>query len=243
MVDRLQKVLSQRGIASRREAEKLILQGRVRLNGQVAQLGQTADLAVDQIEVDGKPLHARPALIYLLLNKPRGVVSSCADPQHRPTVLDLLPVDLAEGQGIHPVGRLDIESSGALILTNDGALTYELTHPRHQIPKTYQVVLRGNASELALERWRQGGIPLDNKPTLPAPLRVVSSAKHQTAIEITLYEGRNRQIRRIAEILGYPVLKLHRSAIGPIQLANLSSGAYRFLMASEVQSLQFNKTV
>ncbi len=240
MADRLQKVLSQWGIASRRQAEELIVQGRVRLNGAIAQIGQTADLNVDQVEVDGKPLRTihRPEFVYLLLHKPRGVVSSCSDPQKRPTVLDLLPPDLAYDQGIHPVGRLDIDSSGALILTNDGELTYALTHPKHQIPKTYQVSLRGCPSEAALEQWRRGGVSLDGKPTLPAEVRVLSRAEAQTSLEITLYEGRNRQIRRVAEILGYPVIKLHRSAIGTIRLSKLARGQYRPLQPLEIRSLQ-----
>ncbi len=145
MDERVQKLLSQWGIASRRHAEQLILEGRVRLNGAVAQLGQKANPDLDQIEVDGvaiKPAN-RPQFIYFLLNKPAGVVSTCTDPRHRKTVLDLLPTNLRTGSGIHPVGRLDAASTGALLLTNDGDLTFVLTHPRHQISKTYQVWVDG----------------------------------------------------------------------------------------------------
>lgn len=239
MADRLQKVLSQWGIASRRQAEAMITQGRVHVNGNIAHLGQTVDLTCDQIAVDGQPLQPqqRPEFLYFLLHKPKGVVSSCWDPQHRPTVLDLLPEHLAQGQGLHPVGRLDIDSTGALILTNDGALTYELTHPRHQIPKTYQVCINGHPHEAVLEQWRRG-ILLDNQSTLPAQVRIISKTDKQTQIQVILYEGRNRQIRRVAELLGHPVVKLHRSAIGTIQLGQVPSGQYRPLKPFELRSLQ-----
>ncbi|HEY9658706.1 MAG TPA: pseudouridine synthase, partial [Allocoleopsis sp.] len=146
MTERLQKILSQWGIASRRQAEQMILAGRVRLNGEVVQLGQQADPDRDRIEVDGKLIQAveRPARVYFLLHKPLGVVSTCDDPQGRPTVLDLLPAVLQHHSGIHPVGRLDVNSTGALLLTNDGDLTFCLTHPRHAIPKTYHVWVEGH---------------------------------------------------------------------------------------------------
>lgn len=156
MTERLQKLLSQRGIASRRRAEKLILGGRVTVNGKVAELGQQADASVDCICVDGMEIGEPPRCAYLLLNKPRGVVSTCRDPQGRKTVLALLDTSLQIGTGIHPVGRLDTDSTGALLLTNDGELTYQLTHPRHQMPKVYQVRVEGLPSKAALQRWRTG---------------------------------------------------------------------------------------
>lgn len=221
MDERLQKLLSQWGIASRRHAEQMILAGRVRVNGNVAYLGQKADPQSDRIEVDGKLLKKanRPQLIYLLLNKPTGVVSTCDDPQGRPTVLDLLPAELRKDRGIYPVGRLDADSTGAILLTNDGNLTFGLLHPRHGVSKTYHVWVQGQPPENILRAWRQG-ILLDGKKTLPAQVRVLKkrAGGTQTLLEVVLKEGRNRQIRRMAEQLGYPVIRLHRVAIGPIQL-------------------------
>ena len=246
MEERLQKILSQWGVASRREAEQIILDKRVRVNGTVVQLGQKADPETDTIEVDGKPIHPanRPRLIYWLLHKPAGVLSTCTDPQHRPTVLDLLAT--ADRQkGLHPVGRLDINTTGALLITNDGRLTFWLTHPRHHIPKTYRVWVQGHPSELVLQAWREG-VMLSGRLTLPAQISLIEQrfgVDAQTCLEITLTEGRNRQIRRVAEQLGFPVLHLHRTAIGPVQLqptneSELPSGHYRPLMATELEFLR-----
>lgn len=235
MVERVQKILSQYGIASRRQAEQMILAGRVRLNGAIATLGQKADPACDRIEVDGARLHPiqRPLALYLLMHKPAGVVSTCHDPWNRPTVLDLLPPHLATEAGLHPVGRLDADSTGALLLTNDGKVTFALTHPSHSIPKTYQVWVEGSPPEAILEQWRTG-VVLDNTLTLPADVRVLRSTRSQTLLEIVLREGRNRQIRRIAEQLGYAVTQLHRVAIGSIQLSSLASGQHRALDPTEI---------
>ena len=238
--ERLQKILAQWGIASRRLAEQMIVAGRVRVNGNIVHLGQKANPDRDFIEVDGVPVKptARPAEVYLLLNKPAGVVSTCSDPRSRPKVLDLLPPQLRSGQGIHPVGRLDAESTGALLLTNDGKLTFCLTHPRHSIAKTYQVWVFGDPPPSILQEWRQG-IILSGRKTLPAKVRIIDRTRDQTLLEVILSEGRNRQIRRTAEQLGYPVMRLHRTAIGPIQLQHptrriLPPGCYRPLEDSEV---------
>jgi pseudouridine synthase len=241
MAERLQKLLSQWGIASRRQAEQLIREGRVQLNGAVAQIGQTADPQSDRIIVDGVLLQVqhRPQSLYLLLHKPAGVVSTCDDPQGRRTVLDLLPKAWQQNLGLHPVGRLDADSTGALLLTNDGDLTFQLTHPSHSIPKTYQVWVEGIPPEPVLCQWCQG-VLLNNQKTRPAAIRVLkrSPQRQRTLLEIILKEGRNRQIRRIAEQLGYPVIKLHRTAIGPIQLRQLPAGQYRHLQPSELSALQ-----
>ena len=244
MEERVQKILSQWGVASRRQAEKMILAGQVRCNGVVVHLGEKANPETDLLEVDGKPIksHNRPQSIYLLLNKPTGVVSTCRDSRNRPTVLDLLPKALQEGQGIHPVGRLDAESTGALLLTNDGTLTFHLTHPRHHVPKTYHVWVQGHPPESVLQTWRQG-VNLSGKKTLPAQVRLLKRQTEETLLEIVLTEGRNRQIRRVAELLSYPVIHLHRTAIGPIQLqpkgeSVLPSGHYRFLKDFEIRFLQ-----
>lgn len=244
MHERVQKILSQWGIASRRQAEQMILEGRVRLNGEVAQLGQKTNPALDELEVDGrivKPI-ARPQLLYLLLNKPAGVVSTCDDPQNRSTVLDLLPQKISHGQGLHPVGRLDVESTGALLLTNDGDLTYYLTHPRHHIPKTYWVWVEGVPLEQTLKQWRQG-VWLEGQKTLPAQVKVIDRTAAKALLEVILREGRNRQIRRVADQLGHPVLQLHRTAIGSIHLdipgkSAMSSGGYRPLESFEIRSLK-----
>ncbi|NEO47435.1 MAG: rRNA pseudouridine synthase [Moorea sp. SIO4A3] len=249
MEERVQKILSQWGIASRRRAEKMIAAGQVRLNGRTVHLGQKADPETDVIEVDGKPINPyhRPQSIYLLLNKPAGVVSTCRDSQNRPTVIDLLPDQLTRGQGIHPVGRLDADSTGALLLTNDGELTFRLTHPSHHIPKTYQVWVRGNPPESVLQTWREG-VNLLGKKTLPAQVRVLKRKGQSTLLEVVLTEGRNRQIRRVAQLLSYPVIHLHRTAIGPIKLnlpgePILPCGDYRALNDVEVSFLTSKSTI
>jgi 23S rRNA pseudouridine2605 synthase len=247
---RLQKILSQWGIASRRRAEELIVAGRVRVNGSVATLGQTAEPTTDRIEVDGKiiTIQNKPEPVYLLLNKPVGIVSTCVDPQGRSTVLDLLPAQIRECEGIHPVGRLDIDSSGALLLTNDGNLTFGLTHPSHSISKTYLVWVRGNTSREVLNAWRDG-IDLDGQHTLPALVTVIKQSNNRTLLKIVLREGRNRQIRRVASQLGHPVLDLHRTRIGDISIEGdsfgdrldrtaLEVGCHRHLRLVELQSLQ-----
>jgi 23S rRNA pseudouridine2605 synthase len=240
MAERLQKILSRWGIASRRQSEQMILAGRVRVNGAVVQLGHQANPDVDQIEVDGQQIQPadRPPLVYLLLHKPLGVVSTCDDPQGRTTVLDLLSPALRYQSGIHPVGRLDTDSTGALLLTNDGSLTFRLTHPRHSVPKTYHVWVQGHPSIATLDRWRQG-VRLDGEQTRSAEVRVLDrSNSDRTLLEVVLRQGKNRQIRRVAELLGHPVLKLHRVAIGSIQLGRLPGGQYRSLRKTEVEFLK-----
>ena len=242
--ERIQKILAQWGIASRRHAETLIRDGRVKLNGQLVSLGDKADPKRDRLEVDGKPVRYRdrPDLIYLLIHKPTGLLSTCSDPQGRSTVLDLLPSHLSKGTGLHPVGRLDRDSSGALLLTNDGDLTLRLTHPRYHLPKTYQVWVGGNPSEEDLQQWREG-VMLMGKKTLPAEIRVMTHRPDRTLLRVIMTEGKNRQIRRVAEALGLEVLRLHRLAIGSIQLqprndAELPKGGYRLLTPAEISLLR-----
>ncbi len=249
MVERVQKILSQWGIASRRQAEQMILGGRVRLNGEIAHLGQKADPRCDRLEVDGAVIRDshRPPLRYLLLHKPIGYVSTCRDPWNRPTVLDLLPLAWQQGLGLHPVGRLDFDSTGALLLTNDGELTFQLTHPRHQISKTYHVWVTGRPTAAVLSQWR-AGILLDNRQTLPARVKILEQAYDQCWLEVILQEGRNRQIRRVAEQLGHPVQALHRVAIGNVWLhptgaKPLPSGAHRPLTDSEVSFLKAHRSI
>ncbi|MEO0801643.1 MAG: pseudouridine synthase [Cyanobacteria bacterium J06642_2] len=245
---RVQKILARWGIASRRQCETLILAGRVGVNGKVVtELGTKADPDRDRIELDGKRLGQNasdrpPELQYVLLNKPRGVLSTCSDPEGRRTVLDLLPEHWRSRTRLFPVGRLDADSTGAMLLTNDGELTHRLTHPRYHLSKTYRVRVEGQPEEAILERWRRG-VELEDGITLPAEVtRQFSSRSTRkdttTLLRIVLYEGRNRQIRRVAEILGYPVRSLHREAIGPLTLETLPRGKCRRLNLAEVRQLK-----
>jgi pseudouridine synthase len=225
---RLQKLIAAAGICSRRRAEELLQAGRVQVNGHTAQLGDRADPNTDDIRLNGEPLRPRAPALVLLLNKPAGVVSSCHDPEGRPTVLDLLPPDQARGQGLHPVGRLDAASRGALLLSNDGALTLRLTHPRYEHEKRYRVWVQGDPSPESLARWR-AGVPLDGRPSLPVGVRRLGHGRGNTQLELVLREGRNRQIRRTAELLGHPVVDLQRTGIGAIALGDLPEGRWRRL--------------
>ena len=243
MHQRIQKVLAQWGVASRRQAEQLIRSGRITVNGRMANIGEKIDPFNDSILYDGKRIQGqRRELLYILLNKPLGVISTCFDPQGRPTVLDYLPTEISLGKGLHPVGRLDMDSTGALLLTNDGNLTLKLTHPRYHLHKTYHVWVEGYPLDSLLNHWRQG-LQLDGKLTLPAEIKVLKRKKGQTLLEIILSEGRNRQIRNCADILGHPVVKLNRIAIGPILLNSpgrpeLILGSYRILDDSESELLK-----
>ena len=233
--DRLQKLISAAGICSRRHAEDWIRAGRISINGRVAQLGDRADPSQDQICVDGAPIPSAPQPRLLLLNKPKGVISSCHDPQGRPIVLDMLPIELRQ-DGLHPVGRLDADSRGALLLTNQGELTLHLTHPRYSHPKTYRVWVRGKPKDSTLEAWRQG-LPLDDRITQPATVRALEHERGETLLEVVLREGRNRQIRRVAEQLGHPVIDLQRIAIATVALGSLAEGRWRPLNKGEWRAL------
>lgn len=234
--ERLQKLMAAAGLCSRRQAEALLRQGLVQVNGAVAQLGDRADPARDRITVRGQPLAARPEPLLLLLNKPVGVLCSCHDPQGRPTVLDLLPPELRQGSGLHPVGRLDADSRGALLLSNQGELTLRLTHPRYGHRKTYRVWVEGRPEAAVLERWA-AGVPLDGQASQPVGLTVIGRRAGATALELEMGEGRNRQIRRTAAVLGHPVLDLQRRAIGPLPLGELPEGRWRRLDRQEWQAL------
>ena len=242
MTDRLQKILSRHGLASRREAEQMILSGRVCINGKIiTELGTKAAPESDRIEVDGKLLQTDPPkFVYLLLNKPTGIVCTCEDPQGRKTVLDMLP---SQYQHIYPVGRLDYDSSGALILTNDGDFANYLMHPRHHVAKIYEVWVSDIPSNQTIKQWQEG-IILDGRPTLPTSVNILRIERKKnlnqnprTQLQIILKEGRNRQIRRMAEQLGHPVLALHRVEIASISVNSLRAGAYRLLNNDEINKL------
>ena len=231
---RLQKLIAAAGLCSRRTAEDWIEAGRVNVDGQVSTLGDQADPDSQVIQVDGRPLCPRREPTVLLINKPPGVISTCRDPSGRSTVLDLLPRQLR--QGLHPVGRLDADSRGALLLTDQGELTLRLTHPRFDHAKTYRVWVEGTPLDTSLQRWRRG-VSLDGTRTRSAEVHVVQRRSDRTLLEVVLREGRNRQIRRVADLLGHPVLDLQRVAIAGLHLGPLPEGRWRHLSRGEWQPL------
>jgi 23S rRNA pseudouridine2605 synthase len=237
MEQRLQKILSQAGVASRRAAEKLIAEGRVTLNGKtVLEMGTKADADTDDIRVDGRRLHAPERKRYILLNKPAGVVSTRSDPQRRRTVIDLLH---GVREYVYPVGRLDYETEGLLLLTNDGDLAARLTHPRHGVERSYEARVAGMPDADALRQLREG-IPLDGHRTLPAAATLLNDRRGQRegVVQLTIREGRNRQVRRMLEAVGHPVRELARTRIGPLTDRRLKVGTWRDLTAAEVTTLQ-----
>ncbi len=226
--DRLQKVMARIGVGSRRVCEELIVDGRVTVNGAVPVLGRRVDPSVDRVELDGVPLPVQPGLVHYLVNKPVGVVSTAEDTHGRPTVVALVPED----PRVFPVGRLDMDSEGLLILTNDGELTHRLTHPSFGVPKEYLVQVEGDPTSGEIRTLREG-VELDDGPTAPARVAVVAP----TLLRIVIHEGRNRQIRRMCEAIGHPVVRLVRTRIGPLADPSLSPGAYRPLSFDEVRGL------
>ena len=228
--DRLQKVLAALGWGSRRTCEDLIADGRVTVNGVVAELGRRVDNMVDVVAVDGVPIGARPDLVYYLLNKPRGVISTAHDPQGRSTVVDLVPQE----PRVFPVGRLDAETEGLLLLTNDGDLTHFLTHPSKGVEKEYLVLLAGSPrlTEGQLRKLREG-VELDDGMTAPAKV----GQRSDLTLTITIHEGRNRQVRRMFEAIGHDVERLVRTRIGPLVDSKLRPGAWRELSLAERKAL------
>ncbi len=234
MAERLQKLLARAGVGSRRHNESLIREGRVTVNGRIATLGERADPSVDRVEVDGQPVELARS-VYIMLNKPRNVLSSTEDElgQERRTVRDLVDVP----GHLYPVGRLDRNSLGLILLTNDGALAHQLSHPRFEHKKTYRVKVEGRPNGETLRRWRQG-VELDGKKTLPAQISVESETADSTWLRIVLREGRKRQIRRVAALLGHPVQALIRTRLGPLALSDLPLGQWRHLTPGEVAALR-----
>ena len=232
---RLQKYLAERGIASRRGAEELIRAGRVTINGRKATIGTSVDPQDDLVAVDGQNLEQqrdRPA--YLLLHKPRGYVTTMNDPHAVRTVAELV-ADYPTRT--FPVGRLDKDSEGLLLMTNDGALANALTHPASHVPKVYRVTLRGQVSDAQRDKL-SAGMELDGRRTQPIELRVLAEEPDRTVLQLTLREGRNRQIRRMCEALNLEVLRLKRTALGPLKLGLLPAGQWRELTAEEVKRLK-----
>ncbi len=232
--ERLQKVIAAAGIASRRHAEELILAGRVTVNGDVVrELGTRVDSEHDRIEVDGKPLSPEGHL-YLALNKPVGVVTTADDPQGRTTVIDLLPPDIGR---VYPVGRLDLDTRGLVLLTNDGQVAHRLMHPRYEHEKEYHVRVAGQPSESILDTLRQG-IELDDGVTAPAEIDIIRRGRDNTLLRIILHEGRKRQIRRMFDAIEHPVRDLIRVRIGPIEMGELPEGEWRRLTPRETGALR-----
>ena len=236
---RLQKILSLAGIASRRLAERFIEAGRVSVNGQVVtRLGTRADRDRDDVRVDGRRIGRAERRRYLLVNKPAGYVTTRHDPQRRRTVLDLVPW---VREYVYPVGRLDYDSEGLLLLTNDGDLAERLTHPRHGLERVYEAVVRGVPSAATLQRLA-GGVVVNGRRTTPANIRLIGGhtlrRQNQARVRITLREGRNRQVRRMFESMGHEVMRLRRVQLGPIRTSGLRSGEARDLLPAEVRALR-----
>ena len=232
--ERLQKVLAAAGVASRRKSEEIILQGRVTVNRKVVtQLGTKVDPERDEIRVDGERIQIGSRRIYIILNKPQGVLSTMEDDRGRSALGDLVSVPAR----LYPVGRLDADSEGLILLTDDGELANLLTHPRYMHQKEYRALVNGHPSEKTLDAWRRG-VLLDDSLTAPARVGIVKSERDSTLLRIEMREGRKRQIRRVAALLGHPVRELRRVALGPLQLGSLASGQWRYLTDREIGQLQ-----
>jgi 23S rRNA pseudouridine2605 synthase len=234
MKERLQKILARAGFGSRRGCEEIIRQGRVTVNGQVAQLGQRADPDRDRIAVDGKTIQVNKGHTYVAVYKPRGVLSDEGDGSGRlSTVQDLVSLP---GR-LFPVGRLDLRSEGLILLTDDGELSHVLTHPSYEHTKEYHVYVEGHPDDQTLTKWRQG-VFLDGQKTAPATVSVLERERAHTWLRVVLREGRKRQIRRVAAMLGHPVHKLIRVRIGPVHLGDLKPGKWRHLSKRELKELE-----
>jgi 23S rRNA pseudouridine2605 synthase len=234
MEERIQKIMARAGFGSRRTCEELIAAGRVRVNGQVAVLGDKADSQQDKILVDGKPVQAAEPYVYIALHKPRGVLSAVATPDPRPTVLDLVNVP----ERIYPVGRLDADSEGLILLTNDGDLANRLTHPRYGHEKEYRVLVGRRPDEDQLAAWRRGVVLEDGYHTTTADVRMDATAGKGAWLRVILHEGRKRQIRETGAQIGLPVIRILRVRIGSLLLGNLKPREWRYLNEAEVAMLK-----
>lgn len=232
--ERLQKILARAGYGSRRTAEALIVAGRVSVNGQIAKIGSKADPAKDSIKVDGGRVHAAPEFAYIAIYKPRGVLSTTSGPDPRQKIVDLVP----GGRKMHLVGRLDKDSEGLMLLTNDGELTQHLSHPRYEQEKEYRVLIARHPEKTQLEAWRRGVVLADGTRTRPADVRVESLHGDGAWVRVIMHEGHKRQIREIAGTLGLPVVKLLRVRIASLHVGTLTPGEFRNLSADEVKQLK-----
>ncbi|AEJ39742.1 pseudouridine synthase [Sulfobacillus acidophilus TPY] len=234
MTLRIQRIIQQAGLASRRQAEEWIQAGRVTVNGHVASLGETADPDHDTILVDGQPIRLQPRWIYLALHKPAGYTTSLADRHAEHLISELIPAKYGR---VFPVGRLDRDTSGLILLTNDGALAFQLLHPAYRIPKVYEAWVKGKPRESHLERLRRG-IRLADGPAYPEDIRILRKEPDRTLIRLTLREGKKREVRRIFETIGHPVLELKRIQFGNILLEGLTEGSIRPLTHHEIKELK-----
>ena len=239
--ERLQKILARAGYGSRRACEKIIENGRVTLDGKIAQLGDKADFESQRITVDGITISKPQAYVYIILHKPRGYITTTSDPQGRRTVLDLVNLPQTRSSRskqirLYPVGRLDADSEGLLLLTNDGPLTQKLTHPSYEHPRIYRVLLDEEPSSKTLERWKNG-ITLDGKRTRFSSVLFDGQSRGKTWLRVTIHEGRNHLVRRMVAALGHPALRLVRIQMGPLQLNDLGLGQWRHLSKGEVRAL------
>ncbi|MEW6116595.1 MAG: pseudouridine synthase [Nitrospirota bacterium] len=234
MEQRIQKILAQMGVVSRRKAEELIIEGRVTVNGKPAELGMKADPARDHIKVDGKLLTRPEPKVYLMFNKPRGVVTSLYDPEGRPTIKDYLR---GIKYRVFPIGRLDYDSEGLLLITNDGDFAHSILHPSKKIPKTYVVKVKGDIEDSALVKLRRG-VRLEDGMTAPAKVKKLKQLEHNSWIEITIHEGKKRQVRRMLESVGHPVMRLKRIAINGLVLRGVEEGKYRPLYDEELERIR-----
>jgi 23S rRNA pseudouridine2605 synthase len=234
MEERIQKILASAGYGSRRSCEELIIAGRVSVNGSIAHLGSKVDIHKDQITLDGKVIKLPEAFKYIALYKPRGVLSSVLAPDPRPTVRTLVPV---EGT-LYPVGRLDVDSEGLILLTNDGELANQLTHPRYGHEKEYRVLLARHPDEKQLIAWRHGVVLEDGYQSFPVQVEVESHSGKGTWVRVIMKEGRKRQIRDTCRQIGLPVVSIVRIRIGSLRLGNLKSSQWRYLTPSEIESLK-----
>ncbi len=230
--ERLQKVLAAAGFGSRRSAEELIAEGRVTVNGEVAELGRRVDPASDEVRVDGERVNINPELVYYMLNKPRGYVTTAEDPEGRPTVFDLVNVS----ERVFPVGRLDMDSEGLLILTNDGDLTHALTHPSYEVPRTYVAQVQGRPGRRRLGELTSG-VELDDGMARARQARLIGEGKGRSLVEVVLTEGRKHEVRRMLAAVGFPVERLARVAYGGVELGDLRQGRWRPLNSKEVATL------
>lgn len=231
---RLQKFLAEAGVASRRKSEELISQGRVEVNGQVVTTPGTKISGFERICVDGREIRHEQKKIYILLNKPVGYISSAKDQFSRKTVLDLIGT---VKERIYPVGRLDYDTSGLIILSNDGDFANKMMHPRHQMQKVYRAEIIGELSDEDIKRI-ENGMQIDDYKTAPAKIHIVSTAAERSIIEVTIHEGKNRQVRKMFETLEHPILHLKRVAIGSIGIGGLEEGKWRYLSKNEIQGLK-----
>lgn len=231
-LERLQKVMAAAGVASRRASEELIAEGRVTVNGEVAELGRKVDPTSDDVRVDGERINTDPDKVYVLLNKPQGVVTTVDDPEGRPTVVDLVNLPMR----LYPVGRLDLDTEGLLLLTNDGDLTHDLLHPSRQVPRTYVVLVNAPFRRTTVQELLDG-VELEDGTARPTSVDVLEEQKGKALVQVVMTEGRKREVRRMFAAVGHPVERLARVAFGGVELGDLRQGKWRFLTQQEVGRL------